>query len=288
MLLDGLGGAFAVEATTCNPAQGEVAIEWAEDARERANQDIAYGAIKLHRALRRKLTRRPAYWELAHVAGKPFVLAVQDFREPGSMRYLTPILTEYVFGVRHRRREDATGALEVEWLEEHRVGNMREPSGFFRQEGAEGVSAVIANPLGTLPKFNRMGYLAGFGDRRVRGMRAGLERRDFDAASPAPRSFSQEIHASVIGRPGWKAWWCCTIRTRRYPWTLTSYPVPATSFCSLTGRSSPCCLRSTPTSAPRSFGWMGKFPGSWATRLERSALRMPAAVNATRCVGVLA
>lgn len=202
MLLDGLDGAFAVEATTCNPPQGEVAIEWAEDARERVNQEFAYGAIKLHRALRRKLMRRPRYWELAHVVDKPFVLAVQDFRAPGSMRYLTPILTEYVFGVRHRQRADGAGAPEVEWVHEHRVGNMREPSGFFRQEGAEGVSAVIANPLGTLPKFNRMGYLAGFGDRRVRGLRCGLERRDFDAASPQPRPFSQEIHAAA-NRESW-------------------------------------------------------------------------------------
>jgi hypothetical protein len=201
-LLDGLAGEFAVEATTCNPAQGEVAIEWAEDARERVNQEIAYGAIKLHRALRRKLRRQPAYWELPHVAGKPFVLTVQDFRAPGSMRFLAPILTEYVFGVRHRPREDGTGAPEVEWLEEHRVGNMREPSGFFRQEGAGGVSAVIANPLGTLPKFNRMGYLAGFGDQRVRGVRWGVERRDFYAASPGSRPFSQEIHV-----PGYRESW---------------------------------------------------------------------------------
>lgn len=199
-LLDGVDGAVAVEATTCNPAQGEVAVEWAEDVRARVDQIFAYGSIKLHRALRRKLRRDPAYWELPHVAGKPFVLAIQDFHAPGSMRYLAPILTEYVFGVRHHRRDGAT--LEVEWLQEHRIGKMREPCGFFRQEGAQGVSAVIANPLGTLPKFNRMGYLAGFGDRWVRGVRAGLERRHFDAASPEPRAFSQEIHA-----PGYRESW---------------------------------------------------------------------------------
>lgn len=35
-----LGGEFAVEATTCNPDQGEVPIEWAEDATEGAKQDF--------------------------------------------------------------------------------------------------------------------------------------------------------------------------------------------------------------------------------------------------------
>jgi hypothetical protein len=47
-----------------------------------------------------------------------------------------------------------------------------------------------------------MGYLAGFGDRRVRGLRWGLERRDFDAASPQPRPFSQEIHGAAY-RESW-------------------------------------------------------------------------------------
>jgi hypothetical protein len=58
--------------------------------------------------------RQPAYWELPHVAGKPIALAVQDFRAPGSPRFLAPIPTEYVFGVRHRQREDGTGAPEAE------------------------------------------------------------------------------------------------------------------------------------------------------------------------------
>jgi hypothetical protein len=44
-------------------------------------------------------------------------------------------------------------------------------------------------------------------------------------------------------------------RTRPYRWTPTSFAVRATSFSRRTGRSAPCCRRSTLTSAPRFFGW---------------------------------
>lgn len=197
-ILSGLEGSFAVEATTCNPAQGPVDdIAWSDDLRERINQEFTLGGIKIERALKRKMRHKPPYWEREHVRGLPFVLAIQDFRAPGSMRYLTPILTEHVFGVRHRREgNEARGALQIEWLEEHRLGRMREAAGFFRREDTRAVSAIVANPLGTLPKFNRMGMVAGFGSNEVRGVREGIARRDFDLDDPAPREFRQEIHGA--------------------------------------------------------------------------------------------
>ncbi|RTL67336.1 MAG: hypothetical protein EKK41_17295 [Hyphomicrobiales bacterium] len=203
LMLTGVAGEIALEATTCNPQQGEMAIVWSQDPRERMDQEFSYGAIKLGRALRRKLRHQPPYWELDHVRGKPFVLAIQDFRAPGSMRYMTPLLIEHVFGVRHSREGGrAGGALQIEWLQEHRLGNMHEPAGFFRREDTRGISAIIANPLGTLSKFNRMGYVAEFGDRNVRGVREGFVRRDFDRANPAPQPFRQEMHV-----PGYRETW---------------------------------------------------------------------------------
>lgn len=61
------------------------------------------------------------------------------------------------------------------------------PSGFFDQEGAEHVSAVLFNNSATLPKFNRMGFVAGFGSRRVQMVRTGKALNpDPNAAEPFP------------------------------------------------------------------------------------------------------
>jgi hypothetical protein len=71
----------------------------------------------------------------------------------------------------------------------------REKSGFFNFPKAENVSAVIVNPQGTLPKFNRLGYLAEFGNRRVRMTREGT-------AQAGPRAFVRNVH-----EPGYDESW---------------------------------------------------------------------------------
>ena len=45
------------------------------------------------------------------------------------------------------------------------------PSCFFNQQNTENVSAVLFTNAGTMPKFNRMGVLADFGDPSVRLIR---------------------------------------------------------------------------------------------------------------------
>ena len=89
------------------------------------------------------------------------------------MRLVVPAATEYVLGVRH---SFVDGNHRVDRIAEHRFGATVEPSGFFRLPGAENVSAVIVNPQGTITKFNRIGYLAGFGNRQVTMIRSGVRR----------------------------------------------------------------------------------------------------------------
>lgn len=52
------------------------------------------------------------------------------------------------------------------------------------------------NPHGTLPKFNRMGYIGRFGDPRVRMIRSGIRRGERDADGPMPKPFRQIVHAT--------------------------------------------------------------------------------------------
>lgn len=188
-VMTSLRGPLGVEATTANPPQGE-AVPPAPKKEEFPDYLENYVPIKVGRALKRKLRKAAPYWREEGMEGVPFVIAVQDFHAPGAMTLVVRAATTYVFGVRHSRPK---GELKVDWVEEHRYGAMVEPSGFFRLRDAENVSAVIVNPQGTLVKFNRLGYLAGFGDRRVRMVRTGLRRHDGDV-DPRPRPFIENVH----------------------------------------------------------------------------------------------
>jgi hypothetical protein len=79
-------------------------------------------------------------------------------------------------------------------VKEHVWNDLREESGFFRFEKAENVSAIIVNPQGTLLKFNRLGYLAEFGDRRVRMIRRGFRCNDANPADSMPTRFVHAVH----------------------------------------------------------------------------------------------
>src|SRR3546814_8680777 len=70
---------------------------------------------------------------------------------------------------------------------------MVEPSYFFGLPESEHVSAVFINPLGTINKFNRIGYLAGFGSRRIRIVRHGLRRAKLDGDGVGARPFEQAV-----------------------------------------------------------------------------------------------
>ena len=190
-LLKSLRGDMGVEATTANPSQGFVPPP--PQTREELMPYLEnYVPIKLARALTRKLNRPRPYWAMSEMEGIPFVLAVQDFHAAGSMRMIVPAATEYVFGVRHSLSDD--GQRHIRWIDEHRFGAATEPSGFFRLPNAENVSAVLVNPQGTLLKFNRLGFLAGFGDRRVRMTRVGVRRHENELSDPRPRTFQENVH----------------------------------------------------------------------------------------------
>ena len=181
-------GSFGVEATTVNPG---AAFNLPESKKELLAYMENYIPIRLARSLRSKLERAKPYWEVPEMEGKPFLIALQDFHSPGSMRMIISAMTEYAFGVRHSITE---GNRQIEWIKEHVWNDLREISGFFHFEKAENVSAIIINPQGTLPKFNRMGYIAEFGDRCVRMVRTGFRCNDANPDNPMPTPFVHRVH----------------------------------------------------------------------------------------------
>jgi ribosomal protein L30 len=185
----GPAGSLGIEATSVNPG---VAVPLPANAQELLAYIENYVPIRLGRVLRRKLEHPSPYWERPEMEGIPFVIAVQDFHIPGAMRFISAATSDYVFGVRHNLEDGSP-----EFIDEHVWGELREKSGFFSFPGAENVSAIIVNAQGTLPKFNRLGYLAGFGNKRVRMIRRGVA---LDAKQGMP--FMKAVHA-----PGYTESW---------------------------------------------------------------------------------
>lgn len=198
LVAQGLRGRIGIEATTLNPSQ-QGGVPWPSTRAEIPAYFENYLPIRIARALKAKLYHKTRYWTAPEMAGAPFLIALQDFHAPASMSTLTPAVTEYVFGVRHSMVD---GARKIERIAEHRFGDMVEPSHFFGLPESEHVSAVFINPLGTINKFNRVGYLAGFGSRRIRIVRQGLRRAELDGDGVGARPFEQAVHEA-----GYKESW---------------------------------------------------------------------------------
>jgi hypothetical protein len=185
----GLLGEFAVEASTVNPSDETPVI----DEANRLEYFEHYVPLKFGSVLYSKLGKR--YWELPHVAGRPLLIAVQDFHAPHSMTWSSSALVEYLYGIRQVERIGVGGKPEIvsERVEKYKWEGKKEiPAGFFLQPEAENISAVLANPTATLSKFNRMGFLAGFGRRDIRMLRKSIAYRD----SLTPQEVVDEVHSA--------------------------------------------------------------------------------------------
>ena len=188
----GVRGDLALEAVSANPPDhGKVPNPTSKV--EFVDYLENYIPIKLAGALKSKLNHKPPYWEEPGVASMPFCIAVQDYSSSGSMRFIVPAAVEYVFGVRHWMEN---GVRKIAPINVHRCGKQRAQSGFFRLPGSENVSAVIVNPQGTITKFNRLGFVAGFGNPNVRMVRSGVQRNDGNPGAPGPTHFAQHVDAS--------------------------------------------------------------------------------------------
>jgi hypothetical protein len=178
----GLHGNFFVEATTLG-----IAPETPQLTKDNHDAYLdEYVPIRFSSALHEKVKKR--YWTQSHVAGHPFVIAIQDFHALGAMAWTAESLPEYLYGLRQRVQD---GKSISEPIVSHRWGNKEIASNFFSQPETENISAVIANPSGTIAKFKRMGFLTGFGDRNLKILRRGMAFQNAPFATP----FSSDVTA---------------------------------------------------------------------------------------------
>jgi hypothetical protein len=172
-----------VEAVTANPSQ----VFTEETTPKEILDEFDEVAIKLGGPLTDKLKKE--YWNLPHVKGKPFVLAVADFHDKAfGFRPTYNALQRYAYG-RTARLVSGVGE-KLEYVEdavkEHK-GRKTIPSGFFTLPGTENVSALLFSNAGTIAKFSRMGLLK----KHIPGMvimRCGTV-EDQSATAIMPRAF---------------------------------------------------------------------------------------------------
>lgn len=148
--------------------------------------------IKWGSPLYSKLQKK--YWELPHVKGKPFVLAIADFHDDGSMLWSSTALFNYLYGVKHDFYYDSNNKLVITPMPigNHKLGNKEIPSGFFFQKNTENVSAVLFSASGTISKFNRIGRQAGFKDENVIMIRVGTY-HDHNPNATVPKIFKYTV-----------------------------------------------------------------------------------------------
>ncbi|VTU21922.1 hypothetical protein E5CHR_01286 [Variovorax sp. PBL-E5] len=124
-------------------------------------------------SLFRKLQQQ--HWNLPHTAGKPFVIAVQDFDHMELPQGAPPAaVLHFLFGTQPS----------------HELGQIF-PEGFFGQSEAENISAILFCNEATLAKFNRLGQ-EDHCNHAVRMLRHG-SCLGSDCDSPSPAGFVYEV-----------------------------------------------------------------------------------------------
>lgn len=200
----GLEGEFCVEAVTIGKSQnhedgfsvgslisGEKMPEYLEH----------YMPIRFGTALtkkRKKKHKGQNYWDLPHVKGKPFALAIADFSSELSMTMTRSALELYLFGYKHTAARNDDGSLNIvtERVQRHHWKKKKMPSGFFRQKESKDISAVIFNNSGTVAKFNRIGVSSGFGADDVILIREGTM-ANHDPNASQPKHFKVVVNAAA-------------------------------------------------------------------------------------------
>ncbi|GIF26827.1 hypothetical protein BJ973_000081 [Actinoplanes tereljensis] len=196
---------FALEAVTSQPTQGVVA-DPKPSALSLVPEDVEAGqkelVFRVGDAIQKKINKRTAtgqaYWELDHVAGKPFVIAVEAFHSASSLFHAVTFVSQYLYGQQAvgTRGTDGRLAVSAKPITEHVWGKKSKPSGLFNSPDAENVSAILFSNGATVAQFNRIGIQEGFGlDDEIVVLRQGTC-MDYDPDASEPVTF-----AYIVGDP---------------------------------------------------------------------------------------
>lgn len=195
------GRTVFIEAVTVNPTDAKAANQAESAAIGLTGWDLfSYRMqnvypIKFGSPLFSKVKKR--YWEQEHVTGRPFILAIEDFHDAGSMVWTGSALELYLYGQNYDWYREVNGEFVVvpEAISTHQHGSKKIPSGFFRQPDSEHISAVLFSNSATITKFNRLGFLTGYRPEGLTMLRAGAcYNHEPHATEPLPFMY-------VVGEP---------------------------------------------------------------------------------------
>ena len=229
------GKSVFVEAVTVGPNPDRDLI--ATSPMDVINLSDDYMPIKFGSALHSKMKKK--YWELPHIKGHPFVIAIHDYHgpaikpdTPGSMTWSRGGLESYLYGTREEtivegnvarpRMIDGKNGPEISILdiEYHQHGGKTIPSRFFKQPESENVSAVLFSNGATISTFNRMGRLAGFSDDNAYMVRLGMR---FNTETSKVEQFSINVDSEDYDES-----WGETVTMFHNPWA--KHPIPLDMF----------------------------------------------------------
>lgn len=216
-----------VEAVTANSIEKNKGFPTPKSAPADTNERLlGVSANRFAKTLHSKIQRN--YEKLPHVQGKPFALALADFHAPGSMVWTRESLPSYLYGfslkVTNETNKKTANVFPVDVL----LGEFKIPAGLFRSPEMAHLSAVIFSNAGTLGKFNRMGYLAGYQPKGLRMSRCGIL-FDRTPAALEPIKFDFDILDTRYTElwPGGEAW-CQELELFHNP--LAAHPIDIDLF----------------------------------------------------------
>ena len=169
-----LGQEAWVEAVTANPPVPYNHVNTPPSSPPQAVQERFLGpaAVRFAKTLGSKLQR--GYHQLAHVANRPFVIALADFHAPASMVWSREALIGYLYGL-HAEVIEVDGRRSAAAVAaSHLLGSTAFPAGLFCNDGHGELSAVISSNACSIAKFNRVGVSAGAAPRGLRYVRLGM------------------------------------------------------------------------------------------------------------------
>ncbi|MEW7986726.1 MAG: hypothetical protein AB2799_13110 [Candidatus Thiodiazotropha sp.] len=140
-----------------------------EDKMER---QLGRAAFRYAKTLRSKLERD--YQNMEHVTGNPFAIAIADFHAPSSMVWSREALPCYLYGTAGKVIERAGKKVPIEVAVDTLMVDGDVPAGIFRDPAFAHLSAIIHSNAGTIAKFNRMGFLAGYQKPGLKLIRKGV------------------------------------------------------------------------------------------------------------------
>lgn len=175
-----------VEAVITNPVSGE--DDFIPSTFDKEGEEVFF--LKMRSSLLKKLKKK--YWELQWVKGRPLVLAICPFHSSNALNVTDFEVRKYLYGVSIEKKiENGNVSVNESRVESHLIGE-KKLSNYFDIPLVSNISGVIFSNEGTIGKFMRMGYQAGFGNEILTFYYSG-SCHDYNPKSTGVRQFMFEI-----------------------------------------------------------------------------------------------